>query len=397
MIRAIGLIQSFSRGGLKTGLLLGLLLIPVAACQKAADRPLARGTVPVLSATDAREQEEPQTVPAVENLIPRTTFAQIAKTLAPTVVHLKTVQEVREGWNPFHRKPNERLFEGFIKRLFGLSKETVMKQEGVGSGFLIHSAGYLLTNHHVVKRANEIHAVLSDGREFPARVVGRDPRADLALLKLEGEGPFPSADLGDSDRLESGEWALAVGSPLGLAQTFTVGVISATGRSHLGITSRENFIQTDASINYGNSGGPLVNINAEVIGINTAIMPTGHGIGFAIPINMARPFVETVLKRQPVETAWLGLHVWSVPVEQRGRNGVAVQSVQWESPAWRSGLRSADRVIRVDGAAVTDVGRLQRMISEGGIGTEWTLTVWRDGTVREIRVRSEEQPVRIFP
>jgi len=337
------------------------------------------------------------TVPAVENLIPRTTFAQIAKTLAPTVVHLKTVQELREGWNPFHRKPNERLFEGFIKRLFGLSKETVMKQEGVGSGFLIHSAGYLLTNHHVVKRANEIHAVLSDGREFPARVIGRDPRADLALLKLEGEGPFPSADLGDSDRLESGEWALAVGSPLGLAQTFTVGVISATGRSHLGITSRENFIQTDASINYGNSGGPLVNINAEVIGINTAIMPTGHGIGFAIPINMARPFVETVLKRQPVETAWLGLHVWSVPVEQRGRNGVAVQSVQWESPAWRSGLRSADRVIRVDGATVTDVGRLQRMISKGGIGTEWTLTVWRDGTVREIRVRSEDQPARIFP
>ena len=397
MIRGIGLNAFFSRSGPGTLLLLGLLLIPVAACQKAADRPLARGTVPVLSATDAGEQEEPQTVPAVENLIPRTAFAQIAKTLAPTVVHLKTVQELREGWNPFHRKPNERLFEGFIKRLFGLSKETVMKQEGVGSGFLIHSAGYLLTNHHVVKRANEIHAVLSDGREFPARVIGRDPRADLALLKLEGEGPFPSADLGDSDRLESGEWALAVGSPLGLAQTFTVGVISATGRSHLGITSRENFIQTDASINYGNSGGPLVNINAEVIGINTAIMPTGHGIGFAIPINMARPFVETVLKRQPVETAWLGLHVWSVPVEQRGRNGVAVQSVQWESPAWRSGLRSADRVIRVDGATVTDVGRLQRMISKGGIGTEWTLTVWRDGTVREIRVRSEDQPARIFP
>jgi S1-C subfamily serine protease len=381
-----------------TGLLLGLLLIPAAACQKAADRPPARGTVPVISATDAQEQEEKHpTVPAVETLIPRITFTRIAKTLAPTVVHLRTVQELREGWNPFHRKPNERLFEGLVKRLLGLSKEIVMKQEGVGSGFLIHPAGYLLTNHHVVKRANEIHAVLSDGREFPARVVGRDPRADLALLKLEGEGPFPSADLGDSDRLESGEWALAVGSPLGLAQTFTVGVISATGRSHLGITSRENFIQTDASINYGNSGGPLVNINAEVIGINTAIMPTGHGIGFAIPINMARPFVETVLKRQPIETAWLGLQVGSVPPEQLGRNGVAVRSVQWESPAWRSGLRSADRVIRVDGAAVTDVGRLQRMISEGGIGTEWTLTVWRDGTIREIRVRSEEQPSRIFP
>jgi S1-C subfamily serine protease len=398
MIRVIGLNASFSWSGLKTGLLLGLLLIPIAACQKAADRPLARGTVPVLLATDAQEQEEGHpTVPTVETLIPRTTFAQIAKTLAPTVVHLKTVQELREGWNPFHRRPDVGFFEGLFKRLWSRSDGLIMKQEGIGSGFLIHSAGYLLTNHHVVKRANEIHAVLSDGREFPARVVGRDPRADLALLKLEGEGPFPSADMGDSDRLESGEWALAVGSPLGLAQTFTVGVISATGRSHLGITSRENFIQTDASINYGNSGGPLVNINAEVIGINTAIMPTGHGIGFAIPINMARPFVEAVLKRRPIETAWLGLQLWSVPPAQRGRNGVAVQSVQWESPAWRSGLRSADRIIRVDGADVTDVGRLQRMIADAGIGAEWTMTVWRDGGIQEIKIRSDKRPARVFP
>ncbi len=381
-----------------TGLLLGLLLVPIAACQQADDRPLTRGTVPVFSATEAQEQEaEGQAVPAVETLIPRTTFARIAKTLAPTVVHLKTVQELREVWNPFHRRPNERLFEDVVKRLLGLSKERMIKQEGVGSGFLIHPAGYVLTNDHVVKHANEILAVLSDGREFPARVVGRDSRADLALLKLNGGGPFPSADLGDSDQLESGEWALAVGSPLGLAQTFTVGVISATGRSHLGITSRENFIQTDASINYGNSGGPLVNIDAEVIGINTAIMPTGHGIGFAIPINMARSFAESVLKRQPVATAWLGIQVWSVPPEPPGRNGVAVQSVQWESPSWRSGLRSADRILRVDGTDVTDIGRLQRMIADGEIGAERILTVERNGRIREIRVRSEEQPARVFP
>ncbi|MBI3812554.1 MAG: trypsin-like peptidase domain-containing protein [Nitrospirae bacterium] len=377
-----------------TWLLLGLFLAPVTACEKAADRPLAREAV----VSDAPGQgAERQTVSAVENLMPRTAFVRIAKTLAPTVVHLKTVQELREGWNPFHRKPNEWLFEGFIKRLLGWSKEIMMKQEGVGSGFLIHPAGYVLTNDHVVKHANEIHAVLSDGREFPARVIGQDSRADLALLQLVGEGPFPSADLGDSDRLESGEWALAVGSPLGLAQTFTVGVISATGRSHLGITSRENFIQTDASINYGNSGGPLVNIDAEVIGINTAIMPTGHGIGFAIPINMARQFVEEVLKRRPVETAWLGLQVWSVPLEQRIRDGVSVQSVQWESPAWRSGLRPADRILQVDGMDMTDVGRLQRIIADGGVGAEWALTVWRDGRIEEIKVRSEDRPARVFP
>lgn len=383
--------------GMGIAFLLGLFLVPVTACQKAADRP-AVSVAAVPSVADAPEAgEQRQTVPAVNVLMPRTAFVRIAKTLAPTVVHLKTIQELREGWNPFHRRPNERFFEGFIKRLLGWSKEIVMKQEGVGSGFLIHPAGYVLTNHHVIKHANEIHAVLSDGREFPARVIGQDSRADLALLQLEGDGPFPSADLGDSDLLEAGEWALAVGSPLGLAQTFTVGVISATGRTHLGITSRENFIQTDASINYGNSGGPLVNINAEVIGINTAIMPTGHGIGFAIPINMARSFAEEILKRRPIETAWLGLQVESVSPEQHIRDGVVVQSVQWESPAWRSGLRPADRILRVDGTDVTDVGRLQRTIADGGVGAEWGLTVWRDGRIQEIKVRSEERPARVFP
>ncbi len=383
--------------GIGIGFLLGLFLVPVTACQKAADRPPA-GVAAVPSVTDARGPGgERQTVPAVERLIPRTTFARIAKTLAPTVVHLKTLQDLQEGWNPFHRKPHEWFLEGMIKRFLGLSKANVSKQEGIGSGFLVHPAGYLLTNDHVIKHADEIHAVLSDGRVFPARVVGRDPRADLALLQLEGGGPFPSADLGDSDQLESGEWALAVGSPLGLAQTFTVGVISATGRSHLGIASRENFIQTDASINYGNSGGPLVNINAEVIGINTAIMPTGHGIGFAIPINMAREFAESVLKRQPIETAWLGLEVASIPPEPRGRNGVTVQSVQWGSPARRSGLRPADYIVRVDGTEVTEAGPLQRMISEGGIGAEWIVAVERNGRNRDIRVRSEARPLRVFP
>lgn len=386
------------RNGLLLGLVIGIFSFPLTGCQKAGVRPQGRSSVSDLAATAASPPEDPRpSVPALDELIPRTRFAQIAKTVAPVVVQLKTVQEIREGWHPWHRRPNEWFLERFVKRLFGLSREAVMRQEGVGSGFIVHSAGYVLTNFHVVKHADKIRAVLSDKRELTARVIAQEPRTDLALLRLEGEGPFPSADLGDSDRLESGEWAMAAGSPLGLAQTFTVGVISATGRSHLGITSRENFIQTDASINYGNSGGPLLNIDAEVVGINTAIMPTGHGIGFAIPVNMARRFIETVLKDRPIPTGWLGLEVMESRTGPSDRDGVYLQSVEWRSPAWRSGLRPADRIVRVDDTDVTDVLQLKRMIVDGGVGVERTLTVDRGGSMERFRVRTADRPSRIFP
>jgi serine protease Do len=390
------------RHSLRTGLLLGLVIgvfsFPLTGCQKAGVGPTGRSTGSDIAATASSPPENVRpSVPAVEELIPRTRFAQIAKRVAPVVVQLKTVQKLREGWHPWHRRPDETFLKGFVKRLFGLSREAVIRQEGVGSGFIVHPAGYVLTNYHVVKHADEIRAVLSDQREMTARMIAQEPRTDLALLRLEGEGPFPSADLGDSDRLESGEWAMAAGSPLGLAQTFTVGVISATGRSHLGITSRENFIQTDASINYGNSGGPLLNIDAEVVGINTAIMPAGHGIGFAIPVNMARRFIETVLRSRPIPTGWLGLDVMESWTGSADRDGVYLQSVEWGSPAWRSGFRPADRIVRVDDTDVTDAMQLKRMIADGGIGVEKNLTVDRDGSMEEIRVRTAERPARIFP
>ena len=380
------------------GIILGVFSGGVTACQQASGPPGDRPPGPDAAATSAyRPNADGPTIPAVEELIPRTRFAQIAKAAAPVVVHLKTVQALREEASLFHRRPNEAFLKRFVKGLLGLSQEPVMKQDGVGSGFIVDSAGYVLTNFHVVKHADEIRAVLSDDREMRAHVVGQDSRADLALLRLEGEGPFPSAVLGDSDRLESGEWAMAAGSPLGLAQSFTVGVISATGRSRLGITSRENFIQTDASINYGNSGGPLLNINAEVVGINTAIMPTGHGIGFAIPINMAREFIETVLRDRPIQTAWLGMEAILPVPGGTDCDGVVLRSVQWRSPAWRSGLRAADRILRLDDTAVSDAAQLRRLIVEGGAGVERELTVERGGRVQEIRVRPEEWPARIFP
>jgi len=392
---------SGSRSRLPMMFFFGLVVVlsgGVTACQQAAGPPGDRASGPEAAAKSAyRPNEVGPTIPAVEALIPRTRFAQIAKAVTPVVIHLKTVQALREEASLFHRKPDEAFLKRFVKGLFGLSKEPVVKQDGVGSGFIVDPAGYVLTNYHVVKHADEIRAVLSDDREMRAHVVGQDSRADLALLRLEGEGPFPSAVLGDSDRLESGEWAMAAGSPLGLAQTFTVGVISATGRSRLGITSRENFIQTDASINYGNSGGPLLNINAEVVGINTAIMPAGHGIGFAIPINMARDFIETVLRDRPIQTAWLGMEAIVPMPGGADREGVVLRSVQWRSPAWRSGLRAEDRILRVDDTEVSGAAQLRRLIVEGGTGVERELTVERGGRVKEIRVRPEEWPARIFP
>lgn len=390
--------RSLHLTALYCGIILGVVSGGVAACTQASGPPGDRPPGPEAAATSAyRPNEGGPAIPTVEELIPRTRFAQIAKAASPVVVQLKTVQALREETSSFHRKPNGTFLERFVKGLFGLSREPVVKQDGVGSGFIVDPAGYVLTNFHVVKHADVIRAVLSDDREMRAHVVGQDARADLALLRLEGEGPYPTAVLGDSDRLESGEWAMAAGSPLGLAQSFTVGVISATGRSRLGITSRENFIQTDASINYGNSGGPLLNINAEVVGINTAIMPSGHGIGFAIPINMARKFIETVLRGRPIQTPWVGMEaIVPMPGGADG-DGVVLRSVQWHSPAWRSGLRAADRILRVDDAEVSDAAQLRRLIVEGGTGVERELTVERDGRLEEIRVRPEERPARIFP
>lgn len=368
------------------------------ACQDVSNRSSAAVDTAPESVKGNGEDPSAVEAPAVEEVLPRTVFVRIAKAAAPAVVHLKTAQNVRRAWSLFGPKNGEGPLQNLLQRFWGRPEELVLRQRSVGSGFLIHPAGYLLTNHHVVDRADAIVAVLSDGHEVPAHVVGRDSRVDLAILKIEGRGPFPVVDLGDSDRLEAGEWAMAVGSPFGLAQTFTVGVISATGRTHLGFASRENFIQTDASINYGNSGGPLLNIRGETVGINTAIMPWGRGIGFAIPINTARRFSEPILKKLLVKSAWLGIQIDAPrPDAQDGGGDVTVRSVRWGSPASRSGLRRGDRVIRLDETEVRGAEQLRQMIAESEIGAERTLTIIRSGSAEEIVVRPMDRPMRVSP
>ncbi len=379
--------------------LIGLILAGSAYSCRSSDEP--SGVFPGAShraaavPQDERTEPDGDADPIEEKILPNRVFAQIARLVSPAVVYLKTVQ--RAGRLPRFLGPYPGL--GFFDDLFqwfrGPSISPSIRQEGVGSGFLIHPAGYLLTNHHVVDRADAIRAVLSDGREYPGRVVGRDAGLDLALVRIEGDRIFPTIAMGDSDRLEPGEWALAVGSPFGLAQTFTVGVISATGRGGLGYGSRARFIQTDASINYGNSGGPLLNIDGEAIGINTAVMPFGHGIGFAIPINTARTFTDPIMRRQWVRRPWLGITV--AGSEETEDGAIVVKSVRWGSPAFESGIRSGDQIVGWDGKEMTGAWELLGAVRRDEIGRDRTLTLIRRGERREIPIRTGEGLERIFP
>jgi len=246
---------------------------------------------------------EPPTAPSSAEETPgdelppaHTAFVEIAKAVMPTVVHISAVYRVEDIGYPFRLEERKNGWRGFFQRFLRVEPKRVFKQESLGSGFLIHRSGYILTNDHVVSDADEITVQLFDMREFDAKVVGSDPKADLALLRISTEEDLPTSPMGDSSSLEVGEWAIAVGNPFGLDRTVTVGVISATGRH--GLYKEVGFIQTDASIHYGNSGGPLLNVRGEVIGINTAVMSSGQGIGFAVPINRAKQFAGPLIKIQ---------------------------------------------------------------------------------------------------
>ncbi|TAK00313.1 MAG: trypsin-like serine protease [Candidatus Manganitrophaceae bacterium] len=270
-----------------------LLILPLSFCKgKSTSAPV------VTSAPEGPFEEiEPiGEVPARELLITEKAFIRVAKKVTPAVVNISTVHFVRHPDN----SQEKGLFQDFLGDLFKNTPRREFRQRSLGSGFIISSEGYILTNHHVIAEADKITIKLSDRREFIGTIVGKDPKTDLAIIKIPTQPDLPVADMGDSGRLQVGEWAIAIGNPFGLDRTVTVGVISATGRTDLGLTDQDNFIQTDASINFGNSGGPLLNAKGEVIGINTAIVATGQGIGFAIPINMAKTVVDEWVEKGKV-------------------------------------------------------------------------------------------------
>src|SRR3989475_803215 len=305
-------------------------------------------------------------------------FTTVADRVTPAVVNVSTVprkQSAEETPERFREFFGEEFYERFFRRR---PREDTRAS---GSGVTVDPRGYILTTNHVIENAQDITVRLSDGRKFTAKLVGRDPKTDLAVLKVEAPSPLPAAELGDSDHLRVGQWAIAIGNPFGLDRTVTVGIISATARNRVGVATYENFIQTDASINPGNSGGPLLNLDGKVIGINTAIVAAGQGIGFSIPINQAKEVMRQLIASGRVVRGWLGIAIQDVTDELAGTFGVKegeaaaqlglpiaggllVTDVVTGGPADRAGLRRGDVIVEVGKKPVADPAALFRMLAQ---------------------------------
>jgi len=330
-------------------------------------------------------------------------FVEVAKKVQPSVVNVATEKTItmkpwdRYGEDFFKGSPFEDFFKGFGITPREKGKEYRQKQRSGGSGVIVDKEGYILTNNHVVEGADKVKIRLIDGREFTATVKGQDSRTDLAVLHIKAKD-LPVATLGDSDKLEVGEWAIAIGSPFGLEHTVTVGVISAKGRTGLGTGTYEDFIQTDASINPGNSGGPLINIDGEVVGINAMIIQPGTGIGFAIPINMAKQILNDLIKQGKVVRPWLGISVQDLTPEMaeqfqvKEKEGVLVAQIHPGTGAEKAGLTSGDIIKSVDDKAIKNVNELIKEIQKKKVGQKVKLSVVRDGKPTTIEVTLSAMP-----
>ena len=329
-------------------------------------------------------------------------FVDVAQQVRPAVVHLGTIQRAKSRRGPNLPQGNDDpFFRDFFNQFFGSEgpdSRSEFRRPGLGSGVIIDKRGLVLTNFHVVKGADEILIRLSDKREYRGQIMGTDPKTDLAVVKFQPDHEVTVATLGNSDALRVGEWAIAIGNPFGLDQTVTVGVISATGRSDVGIATYENFIQTDASINPGNSGGPLVNLKGEVIGVNTAIVAAGQGIGFAIPINMVKRVVDQLVDKGKVVRGWLGvaLQPLSPDLAQSlglaGTNGAVVGSTITGSPAAQAGLQQGDVIVAYDNTPVDDYRHVQRLVAETRVGKSVTLQIVRKKQKMDLAVTIAEVP-----
>lgn len=318
-------------------------------------------------------------------------FAKLAAQLSPTVVNVK-VTKVKEA--NFHGPvapdgPFGDLFERFFQQMPDMPRG--YQSEGAGSGVIISDNGYILSNNHVVEGATEVTVTLADQKEYPAKVVGRDPKTDLAVLKIDAEKPLPSAALGDSDKLQVGDWVVAVGNPFGLSQTVTSGIVSAKGRV-IGAGPYDDFIQTDASINPGNSGGPLFNLKGEIVGINTAIIPQGQGIGFAIPVNTAKPLIPQLVETGTITRGYLGVNIQTLTpdlakaLKVEEQKGILVADVVPGSPAEKGGIERGDIIVSYNGKDVDDSHKLPAMVAATPVNEKVAITVIRNGKKSDMSV-----------
>ncbi len=336
----------------------------------------------------------------------QTAFIKVAKDVHPSVVNISTVQKIKSRGNgggmhsnPFHKGPfNDFFGDDLLEDFFKNMPRRGFEQKSLGSGFIVDERGYILTNNHVIEKADEITVRLSDKTKFEGKVLGKDPKTDLAVIKIDpGDHKLVVARLGDSDNCQPGQWAIAIGNPFGLDRTVTVGVISAIGRAEVGITTYENFIQTDASINPGNSGGPLLNLNGEVVGINTAIVASGQGIGFAVPINMARQVMEQLIEHGRVVRGWMGIAIQQIN-EELGKQfgvkegeGVLVGQVFKGDPAEKAGIQVGDVIVEFDGKPISSPSQLSRLAAATPPDKTIDIVVVRDQKRRVLKITLGEQ------
>ena len=320
-------------------------------------------------------------------------FIRNAKKIKPTVVSINGLRQIKKV--SFQHQNNQGMnlllsFGDWLSNTFRKKYQI----EYLGSGLIYDHRGYILTNYHVVEGYDRFLIKLSDQRKLSADKIGVDPKTDLAVLKIFSLKDFPFPEFGSSEDLEVGEWVMAIGNPYGLEGTVTVGVISAKGRSDLGIASFENFLQTDASINPGNSGGPLINIDGEIVGINTAVAEIGSGVGFAIPIEMARGIAAELILDGEVVRGWIGIGIQSLTPKlaqsfnvPATREGVLVSSVETGSPAQAGGIAQGDVIILYDGNSTPDTKSLQKLVAETQVGKVAPIKILRNGIEKTIDVK----------
>ena len=336
-----------------------------------------------------------QAVPADGSKRDVVSYSNAAQKALPSVVHIFTSQEVKAPVNPLLNDP-------FFRHFFGDRLEAQpQRRSGLGSGVIVSADGYILTNNHVVEAADEIEVALQDGRKFRAKVVGTDPDTDLAVVRINAGGKLPAITFAPLDSLRVGDVVLAIGNPFGVGQTVTSGIVSALGRSHLGINTFENFIQTDAAINPGNSGGALIDSNGDLVGINTAIFSQSGGsmgIGFAIPISLAKNVMEQIIKTGSVTRGWIGVEMQEITPELAesfslpDTRGALIAGVMRGSPADRAGIRPGDILLMVAGKPVSDVQTMLELIAGLAPGSKTPVEIRREGKDRDLLVTIGKRP-----
>ncbi len=344
------------------------------------------------------------TAHAATNVLPASgNFTEVVKAVRPAVVNISTTQVVKStGMEDLPERFNDPFFRRFFGDEFFRRFEAPpnIPRSGLGSGVIVDSSGYIITNNHVIANADEIKVTLSDKREFVGKVIGTDAKTDLAVIKIEGK-ELPAVDWGDSDELDVGEFVLAIGSPFGLTQTVTMGIVSAVGRANIGIADYENFIQTDAAINPGNSGGAMVDVEGRLVGINTAIFSRSGGymgIGFAVPSNMVRRVMDSLIKSGKVVRGCLGVSIQGVTADLAKNFGLSkaqgalVGEVFPGSPAAKGGIKSGDVIVSYDGEDVADQTALRNIVARTNVGENVKVKVIRDKKPKALTIKIGEQP-----